>query len=405
MKKNYLKMLGMFCLSLYAVNINAQTTYYVKTDGTGAAATATTWANASKDLQDVINAAQAGDKIFVAMGTYLPNRPANNLTTVDAANRDNAFVLKNGISVYGGFAGTEADELQRTPGNKTILSGDLSGNDAEETGANTTNYMTQNKGDNAYHVVLAIGINANTIFDGFTVTKGNASVNTTGSTIMVNTKEIDRRFGGGIYILESNADFKIYNVIATINRANGDGYGIATGAGFYINNSSPKIDNCEISKSYNTNGTPKTSGNNYGSGMSLVLLSSPEITNTTFTDNFSLYGGAVSVNSGNAKFTNCVFKLNRGNGRGGAIDIRGASPLFTNCLFSENSAGNDGGGGAAYNYSGKPTFLNCRLPPALNGRLSSTENDRAILCYRRSRPCHLFRLLLLRFPLFYSAHK
>lgn len=378
MKKNYLKMLGMFCLSLYAVNINAQTTYYVKTDGTGAAATATTWGTASKDLQEVINNAQSGDKIFVATGTYLPNRPANNLTTVDAANRDNAFVLKNGVSVYGGFAGTEADETQRTTGNSSTLSGDLNGNDAEETGANTATYMTVNKADNAYHVVLAIGINANTIFDGFAITKGDASVN---STLTVNSNAIDSRFGAGFYILNSSASLKIYNARVTVHRAVGDGgSGVASGAGFYINNSSPTIDNVEISRCFNTNATPKTGGYNYGSGMSLMTASSPSITNTTFSDNFGSYGAALSINSGNATFTNCTFKLNRSNnGRGGAIDLRGGSPVFANCLFSENSVGSAEGGGAVFNYSARPNFINCifyKNSTSGNGAVYATGNTR-----------------------------
>ncbi len=359
MKKFYLKTLGVLCLSLFAFNMSAQITYYVKTDGTGAAVTATGWGTASKDLQEVINTAQSGDKIFVAMGTYLPNRPANTPTVINASSRDNAFVLKNGVSIYGGFAGTESNESQRVAGNITILSGDLSGNDVDETTINTANYMTLNKTDNVSHVVLALGISTVTVFDGFTITKGNASA-TSVATINVNGLDVDKRFGGGIYVLDVSANLTISNIVVTINRANGDGYGSSSGGGFYINNSSPTITNCEITKNFNTHGTaPKTSGTNYGSGMSLVMSSSPIITNTTFSDNFGLYGGALSANGGSPKFTNCVFKLNRGNGRGGAIDIRGASPIFTNCLFSENSAGSDGGGGAVYNYSGRPTFLNC----------------------------------------------
>lgn len=356
MRKLYLKTLGI-CLSLFALNVNAQTTYYVKSDGV-AGALATSWATASNDLQEVINTAVTGDKIFVAKGSYLPNRPANNLTTVDPLNRDNAFVLKNGVSIYGGFAGGETEESQRVAGNVTILSGDLAGNDVEETIANATNYMTLNKGDNAYHVVLAIGITNATTFDGFTVTKGDASANTA-LTLTVKSKTIDKRVGGGIYILESNGNLKISNVITTINRSNGDGDALGGGgSGFYINSSSPIIDNCEINKSFNMNALPKVNGYNYGVGMSLVVSSAAKISNTIFSENFGGYGAAVGAHTSNAEFTNCTFKLNRANGRGGAVDIRMGSPIFTNCLFSENYSGS-AGGGAAYNYNGRPSFLNC----------------------------------------------
>lgn len=376
MKKLYFKTLGVLCLSLFAFNINAQTTYYVKTDGVGAALTATSWAAASSDLQSVINAAQSGDKIFVAKGTYTPNSLVN---TADAiTSKDYAFVLKNGVNIYGGFAGTEANETQRVAGNETILSGDLSGNDVDETGANTNTYMTVNKTDNVYHVVLAISLTSTTIFDGFTVTKGDASASTA-STITVNSKNIDRRLGGGIYMLESSASLKISNVKVTINRANGDGdTSGGCGSGMYINNSSPTIEKCEITKSFNMNAAPKTAGSNYGSGMSLVVSSHATITNTVFSENFGSYGGAVAINGSNPTFTNCTFKGNRGGGRGGAIDIRGAFPTFTSCLFSENTA-TGSGGGAVYNYTGRTSFLNCifykNSAATTNGAAYGSQNN------------------------------
>lgn len=376
MKKLYFKTLGVLCLSLFAFKMNAQTTYYVKTDGAGTAVTATSWATASNDLQSVINTAQSGDKIFVAKGTYTPNSLVN---TADAiTSKDYAFVLKNGVSVYGGFAGTEANETQRVAGNETILSGDLSGNDVNETGANTNTYMTANKTDNVYHVVLAIGLTNTTIFDGFTITKGDASANTA-SVVAVNSKNIDRRLGGGIYILESNASLKISSVKVTINRANGDGDASGgCGSGIYVNNSSPIIENCEITKSFNMNAAPKTAGSNYGSGMSLVVSSHATITNTFFSENFGSYGGAVAINGSNPTFTNCIFKNNRGGGRGGAVDIRGAFPTFTSCLFSENTA-TGSGGGAVYNYTGRASFLNCifykNSTATTNGAAYGSQNN------------------------------
>lgn len=376
MKKLYFKTLGVLCFSLITFKMNAQTTYYVKTDGAGTAVTATSWATASNDLQSVINAAQSGDKIFVAKGTYTPNSLVN---TADAiTSKDYAFVLKNGVNIYGGFAGTEANETQRVAGNETILSGDLSGNDVEETSANTNTYMTANKTDNVYHVVLAIGLTNATIFDGFTVTKGDASANAA-SIVAVSSKNIDRRLGGGIYILESSATLKISNVKVTINRANGDGdTSGGCGSGIYVNNSSPTIENCEITKSFNMNAAPKTAGNNYGSGMSLVVSSHATITNTVFSENFGSYGGAVAINGSNPIFTNCVFKNNRGGGRGGAVDIRGAFPTFTSCLFSENTA-TGSGGGAVYNYTGRASFLNCifykNSAATTNGAAYGSQNN------------------------------
>src|SRR5690606_13144340 len=79
-------------------------TRYVSENGTG---DGSSWANASNDLQLMINNSFAGDSIFVASGTYKPIRPANNVNVIAVNNRDNAFVLKSGVKIYGGFAGTE----------------------------------------------------------------------------------------------------------------------------------------------------------------------------------------------------------------------------------------------------------------------------------------------------------
>jgi len=40
------------------------------------------WADASNDLQLMINNSASGDTIWVAAGTYIPVRPANNLGTI-----------------------------------------------------------------------------------------------------------------------------------------------------------------------------------------------------------------------------------------------------------------------------------------------------------------------------------
>ena len=74
------------------------------------------WENACS-LQTAIAAARTGDEIWVKAGVYTP-----------AANADNPeafFWLKNGVAIYGGFAGTETDRDQRDwETNITVLSGD-----------------------------------------------------------------------------------------------------------------------------------------------------------------------------------------------------------------------------------------------------------------------------------------
>jgi hypothetical protein len=73
------------------------------------------WANACA-LQTAITTAASGDQIWVQPGTHIPH----------ASDHTVSFTLKNGVAIYGGFAGTETLLSQRKPAvNITILSGDL----------------------------------------------------------------------------------------------------------------------------------------------------------------------------------------------------------------------------------------------------------------------------------------
>lgn len=98
---------------------------YVSTTGSG---DGSSWANASSDLQAMIDASSAGDEVWVATGTYHPTKLIKS-----SKKRSYAFMLKEGVSLYGGFAGTESSRDERTATelignryrtNETILSAD-----------------------------------------------------------------------------------------------------------------------------------------------------------------------------------------------------------------------------------------------------------------------------------------
>ena len=261
--------------------------YYVKWNATGAN-DGTSWANAYTDLQSALSAASNSDEIWVAAGTYKPGN-----------DRTSTFILKDGVAIYGGFAGTEASLNQRDPSvNVTILSGDLNGDD-------NSNILPDEptRAENVLHVVSSSGVSNTTILDGFTIKSGNANLGA------YNTPTA---YGGGMW--------------------NGDGEPILTNL-IYADNSALYL----------------------GGGM-FVTNSNSTLTNVTFDKNYSaVYGGGLAIYPGNPILTNAKFINNTAaESGGGTVNLNGSRPIFTDVTFSGNTAALHGGGMA--NYSSHPTI-------------------------------------------------
>src|SRR5690606_37245852 len=222
----------------------------VNTAASGYTGTGDHWGNAIPQLADALKWAReqydGGSprwteaeplRIFVAKGTYKPlYHSADGQYTTDGG-RDNSFVLVPNVQLYGGFdpsAGIETlDDARILPDinnldQGSILSGDFNGND------NTTNY--DNHTENAHHVTIAAGDIGSALMDGFTVTGGFATGNTSGPSVMGRT--VYRFFGGGTYVVTSSPQF---THMAWFNNLGEWGGGLYNSVSFVTENSSPTL--------------------------------------------------------------------------------------------------------------------------------------------------------------------
>jgi len=124
--------------------------------------TGLSWVDAKADLQDALVLARASgavSEIWIAAGTY---KPSSN------AQRARYFELVSGVSLLGGFDGTEDTPDDRPEsGSQTILSGDLAGDDLP--GA-------LNREDNTLHVLYGYQQPNRLTIDKLTITGGAADL-------------------------------------------------------------------------------------------------------------------------------------------------------------------------------------------------------------------------------------
>ena len=253
------------------------------------------WDDAFTSLQSALASANSGDTIWVAQSVYTPGN-----------NRTDSFELKDGVTIYGGFAGDETSLEQRDiEKNVTYLSGDIG--------------TERDNSDNSYTVVR---LNSGTVtLDGFTIQDGNSNDD-----------------GGGVY---NNGNLTLKNVVVRYNQAADVGGGIR-------NNGTINIIDSTVA--YNTSvGTSQISG---GGGL-INTGDSANIINSSFIGNTALNGGGIR-NDTNLTLINSVLSGNTAYESGGGLvntinpDVLALSPndnvtgtaqvTITNSNITKNTA-------------------------------------------------------------------
>ena len=197
---------------------------YVKPTATGTG-DGSSWDNASGDLQKMIdeladnNVSQQAGEVWVAAGTYKPQSQL-----ISGMNYSASFRMRDGISVYGGFAGNETSKQERAKGtmpwdfkNVTVLEAAYYESKLAWTNSKWT------VGSDSRHVVWFAPMSGESDFtrittlDGVTVQGGYAQGNT-------GLDDFKTDCGGGVYMDGANA--YLSNCIVRENYATGNGGGV-----------------------------------------------------------------------------------------------------------------------------------------------------------------------------------
>ncbi|MCH8851052.1 MAG: PQQ-binding-like beta-propeller repeat protein [Planctomycetes bacterium] len=313
------------------------------------------WGDAYTDLQDALDAAASAAgaiEIWVAEGTYTPDRATGDRTA--------SFHLRDAKFLYGGFEGTETALEERNPAiHPTILSGDLEANDDPQAGPGSgSNCCVSHEGlgcDDAQCEQVVCEINPECCTDFWNVGCGVVAEQnccqlcaTDNVTLCDNSHHVVVASDSG-----RDAPALMDGFIVTGGNANGPDFKAPQdrGGGLLMFVGSPTISNCTFIANTGT----------LGGGAHCEDSSRPAFTNVAFLGNSAeTAGGGLGLHSNtNAVLTNCIFSGNTAEFGGGLAAFNGSRPTLTNCTLSANMATDSGGG--IYNFGSTWTISNSIL--------------------------------------------
>jgi len=292
-------------MGAYEYQENVYATYYVKQGATGSGIS---WADASGDLQLMIDTATARDQVWVAAGTYTP---------------EGSFTIKEGVNVYGGFPATGVPGINNRDPKQFI---------SELSSAGVPAVLSADA-----------GVSTSTIIDGFkAVTTGATAVSLTGASPVLNNFTVTYNTGTAVALINSEAKI---NSLTVANNTGTMGAVFITGTS--ADGNSPAITNTLI---YNNVFT----GN--GGGM-YISQSSPVLTNVTIASNTAGTGSGIYLDQASAVVNNAIVYGNVNDNIAGT-----SSAIFTSSLIGGSggsanwnaSLGTDGGN----NIDANPLFVN-----------------------------------------------
>ena len=261
-----------------------------------------TWALAKLTIDNAITAASSGDEVWVKVGSYAAS------TTIS---------LKEGVNVYGGFAGTESSRQDRTLDWQSPSTVD-----------GITNYT-----DNGSVFIAPTGVTVATILDGFKVTGGSGTLLS------------GYYLGGGIYVAGSGL---------TISNCHIEGNTGNKGAGILaLTGTHTHIHNCTVSGNDGT----------LGAG---IYVYNGEVLDSIVTQNGTAancqYGGGIRVGAytSDCLIQNTEISHNACANRGGGIYVdTGAAPTIEDCDIHENETVDYGAG--IFATSSSPVISGCSI--------------------------------------------